>query len=141
MQIQSLVKEQFVDLIKMNTLLLIFDNCKNVIQSGKDSFNKHLKYLIENTSYLEIIVVSPSKDDIKDHKLKVSVPIGDLSRECAARLLFKAGENSVHLKSYKKPEDLAKHPLFDVISYKPSGIVQLAPLLQKLTLDEIVKEK
>ena len=54
----------------MNTILIVFDNCKNLIEKGKDSFNKILKYLIENTTYLEIIVVTRDKDDIKDTKLK-----------------------------------------------------------------------
>lgn len=107
----------------MNTILIIFDNCKNVIEKGKDSFNKILKYLIENTSYLEIIVVTRDKDDIKDTKLKEAIKIDVLSRKNAARLLMKSGEDKVHLKSFKNPEDLAKHPLFDVISYKPSGII------------------
>ena len=86
-------------------------------------------------------VKSRIKEDIKDYNQKVSIPIHELSRENAAKLLLRAGENTLHLKSYKKPEDLAKHALFDVISYKPSGIVQLASLLQYKTLDEIVQEK
>lgn len=62
-------------MVKQNSILIVIDHCRNIIESGKKIFKKMLKYIIENTNYLEFIVVSRDKEDIKDFKLKVSIKI------------------------------------------------------------------
>lgn len=46
-----------------------------------------------------------------------------------------AAGNSKSLKEFKSAEDLSKHKIFQMISYKPIGILQMAPLLFEKTLD------
>ena len=71
MKVPHIGKEFLTDIIKQNTILVIIDNCKNVIAHDKKTFNKILKYLIENTYYLELLVVTKDKEDIFDHNMKV----------------------------------------------------------------------
>jgi hypothetical protein len=69
------------------------------------------------------------------------IPIGDLNKLNAAKLLLMAAGTSKYLKHYKNPKDLANHPIFNMIPLKPSGILQMAPLAIEKSLDEIVKVK
>ena len=53
------------DIIKSSSILIIIDKCKKILEEGKESFNKTLKYLIENTTYTKIMVVTRLKEDIR----------------------------------------------------------------------------
>lgn len=110
----------------MSNILIIIDKCKKILEEGKDSFNKTLKYLIENTSFAKIMVVTRLKDDITSNKeftFKVPVEIGDLTRLNAAKLLLLVAGKFKFLKNYKNPKELMNHEIFNNISFKPSGIL------------------
>lgn len=55
-------------------------------------------------------------------------------------MLVAAG-TSKYLKNLQNPKELMNHKIFDLITFKPSGILQLAPLIMEQSLDFIVKEK
>jgi hypothetical protein len=61
-----------------------------MLAEGRESFNKTLKYLIENTTYTKIVVVTRKKEDIMDYSFKVPIEISDLTRLNAAKLLLMA---------------------------------------------------
>ena len=76
------------------------------------------------------MVITPNKVDLYDKgRFKYDIEISELSKINAARLLMLAAENSPHLKKYKTASELSKHEIFTMISFKPSGILQMAPLL------------
>ena len=135
-------KEQLCEIIRSSHLLIILDKCKNILEQSKSSINKTLKELIENTTYAKILVVTKEKDDITEEvKFKVQMQIKELTKLNAAKLLLMASGSSKHLKQHQNPKELAKHQIFNLISFKPSGILQMAPLLFEKSLDDIVKEK
>lgn len=54
-------------------------------------------------------------------------------------MLVAAG-TSKWMKQMQNPKELMKHKIFDKITFKPSEILQLAPLIMEKSLDVIVKE-
>ena len=80
-----------MDIIKSYSILIIIDKCKKILDEGKLSFNKTLKFLIENTTYAKIMVITRQKEDILDeYSFKIPIEITDLTRLNAAKLLLMA---------------------------------------------------
>eukprot|EP00347_Sterkiella_histriomuscorum_P024050 403332474 len=135
-------KEQLCDIIKSSHILIIIDKCHKILEQAKENFNKTLKYLVKNTMHAKFVVISHLKEDINEKYIfKVQLEITGLSKINAAKLLLMAAGNSKYLRDFKTPEQLSKHKIFSLISYKPVGILQMAPLLFEKSLDQIVKEK
>lgn len=61
--------------------------------------------------------------------------IKELSRINAARLLMIVAGQYENLKKFKTASELSHHKIFDMISYKPVGIIQMASLIAEKTLD------
>ena len=117
-------KEQLCDIIKTSHILIIIDKCRRMMEEGKDPFNKTLNFILTNTLNVKILVVSQNKEDINDKiEYKVELQIAELSRIDAARLLISAAGNCKNLQKFKNALELSKEPIFDLISYKPSGIL------------------
>ncbi|CDW81385.1 UNKNOWN [Stylonychia lemnae] len=135
-------KEQLCDIIKSSHILIIIDKCQKILEQGKDQLNKTLKYLVKNTMFAKFAVITYNKGDIiEKYRFKVQVEITELSIFDAAKLLLTAAGNCKSLALYKDdPRKLSKHKIFQMISYKPVGILQMVPLVQAKDLDSIVKD-
>lgn len=91
--------------------------------------------------YAKFLVISFNKNDIEFQRFKVEIEIKELSKINAARLLLTSAVDCPNLKKFQSAQSLAEHKIFQLISYKPEGILQVASLLNQKTLDEIVQEK
>lgn len=56
-------------------------------------------------------------------RFKIEVEIKELSRINAAKLLLIAAGDCKNLKEFKSSQELSEHKIFNLVSYKPVGIL------------------
>jgi len=68
------------------------------------------------------------------------IEIQDLKKTDVAKLLMTVCPDHKNLKEFKSYQELSEHRLFSKISLRPESIIQLVPLLNEKSLDEIAKQ-
>lgn len=113
------IKSVTETLRKMKMLLLI-DKCEELIKTDFDLFFKDLKFLVENTENLKIVIVHRDQDKqnkgeekLRTNKFLTHVEVSTLKPLDAAKMLLELNsENELFMKLYPDLTTLCKQKIF-----------------------------